>query len=969
MSFLFFKSSALGVDKHLLSDGSGLTLPQVVSFVPQDAFTIRVLFNKDMFFHVTESLILRPSSYAIGRQSDGVRLPIIRCDKVSENEVDLTVIGQEATLYDGMASSFVLDAWGNGIDPAADTDAFNGTAEPVPAATWLTSLIGLDGGLQEQLHAGFIPDLNAPYLQNRDPAPFETSVAQDKVIEFELMDDETGVDVDEVQVWIEGVLAWENDAPEAGFTGVRTPIAGGHHFSIDQLADFDESQTVSVRVKAQDFATILNYLDETYSFITFGTSPALDNLNPFSGELDVDPSRHVFLDIVDPETGVNASTVWIKLGGLFAWQGDAPGPGFSVVKSIISGGFSYDIIPPGGTLSTGTNIVQVYALNNAENPDTLNTSYQFSTLDLFPPYLQDQDPAPGARGVETTRPVAFTISDDDGVVLSTVRVYIRQLLVYNGSAFLAGWSQSFVSAGGVNGYTFVVVPDPSERWREGETIEVSVIAEDPTGGVLNTTYEFTCGEELFPFSSYRFVLKSVREMDKRSPGMLQPLLEEGIDETWRQYVFDRLTELQATFYDPIGINAAWLPWLKAMVGFTRDLPFVATEAELRKIIRDAAPYWNAKPTELGLKQAIRLVTGNRFKVRDWFDLRMMGDQVVVTEQLQDYDPNVIGFGEDFLTGDRCRSSINPSTGYPWDHVIVFATGQLEEPFRYEDQFDYLAIKRFDGYESLIGIHKIEKCVVGERYVILEQALPTRTGYNYGAWVMAGGLGEWSTEIRIVNEPSGQGAVNLELVKFLMEQVRNAGERVDLVYVAFLDEFESAGDIDQWDTSSANVTNPDGGAMLVRAGEWANTASGFELDWYEQSTIIRVRGQAGGVAHLRFWYIDDDNTYWVRLDFSANEVSLWRRVTATTVQLGATHSLPNVVIPGQEVSIRIEGLTENPGVHLRVRVNGELFIDEYGAPPTVVRGGPGIQAFTADCELLSAEVMTLPVTVDRVGPNP
>lgn len=971
MSFNFFKSSALGVDKHLLGDGSGLTQPAVISCVSTGPNTIRVTFNQAMFFHGTESRILDPGGYAVSRQSDGAKLAVLRCLQISDTVIDLSVVDQEAVVYDCTALPVVLDAWGNSMDPASDTDSFLGTAPPAPVATWFTSLMGLDGGMQEAQHAGFIPDLVAPALANQDPAPFETSVDQDKVIEFDIIDTETGVDVDSVIIKVETVIAWQNDAPQAGFTGTRTPIAGGHHYTIDRLVSYGESETINVEVYALDQAVIVNVLDTSYTFVTFGTSPFLENLSPFSGELDVDAGRRVFLDIVDRETGVNAASIWVKLNGLFAWTGGAPGAGFATTQTIVPDGFRFEITPPGAQLPTGSNTIEVYALNNAENPNILNTSYAFSTLDAFPPYLEDQDPSPGATGVETTRPVSFTLSDDDAVVLSTIRVYLRGELVFNGTSFTAGWGQSFYSAGGINGYTFVCVPDPEKRWREGETVEVSITAQDPTGGTLNSVYEFSVGEELFPFSSYRFILKALRTMDKRSPGLLQPLLEEGVDPVWRQQIFDRLTEMQASLYDPTSIDAKWLPWLKSMVGFTRDLNFVASETELRKILHDAVPYWDVKPSELALARAIRLVTGNRFKVRDWFDLRMMVDEVMVTEQLQDFDPNVLDFGFDHLSGSWARTSISGSTGYPWDHIIVFGTADTQLlPFTSETQYEWLLIKEFPTFPQLEGIHKIEKCVVGDRYLILEEALPVRSGYTYGTWTLAGGLGEWKTEVRIVDEPTGPGVLNRELIKFLMEHVRNHGERIDIVYTAFLDEFLSAGNLDQWTVSGANVTVPDpGGAMLVRAGESAISNSGFELEWYEQSTIFRVQGEASGVVHLKFWYIDDDNLYWVRLDYSAHTVELWRRITASTAQLGPTVSLIYVIEPDQEVSIRVDGLTESPGVHVRVKVNGETQIDEYGAPPTVIRGAVGIEAFGGDSELMTVEVMTVPATVDRVGPNP
>lgn len=972
MSYLLLNASSFGVDKRLLTvlDGYGLELPQVVSFVAIDSRTVRATFSHAMWFHATKSKLLKETTYAITRDSDGAALPILRLDKISDTVVELTTVDQGGVAYTGSVTGEAIDAWGNAIDPAACSDGFTGIAATLPTATWMASMIGLDAGIQAAEQIGFLPDLDPPYISYQSPAPYETSVSQTKVIVVDVKDDYTGVDVATVKIWIEGSVVWESDAAKPGWSGTRTPIASGYRYQIAKDVPYPESETVIVRFYAKDAAKIPNVLDETWQFVTVGTAPLLENRDPAPGETDVDPARHVWLDIVDPDSGVNESTIWIKLNGVYAWNLGAPGVGFTVNKTTIVGGFRFDIVPPGGKLGSGPNAVWVYAKNNAENPLTLNTGYSFIALDVFPPYLSGQDPAPGAIGVETTRPVALTFNDDVGVVLSSIRVYIRDELVFNGTSFTAGWLQSFYEVGGVNGFSLVCVPDPDKRWREGEVVRVSAIASDTSGGSLSSLYDFSCGEELFPFSSYRFVLQSIREMDKRSPGLLQPIMEEGIDDVWLERIFNRLTELQATIYDPAAIDPRWLPWLKAMVGFGRDLEFQATEHELRKILLNASLYWDEKPTELGIRRAIRLVTGNHFRIRDWFDLRFMVDEATVAEQLQDFDCDALGFDIDLLQGTRARSSVSGSTGYPWDHIVVFATEDYQLlPFQSEDQYQWLLIKSSPLYPLNEGVHRIEKCVVGERYLILRDPLPSRTAYNYMTWTLAGGMAEFTTEVRLVDELTGDGAVNRALVRFLVEQVRQHGERIDLVYTAFLDEFVAPGELDQW-TVSGSVTVPDpGGEMVIAAGAKVHSNVGTELAWYDQSPVFRLSAAANAVVFLKFWRVDDDNCYWVRLDINAHTVQLWRRIAGASSQLGSTITMPYVIAAGVPACIRVDALTETPGVRLRVKVNGETQIDVYGAPPTVVRGGVGVDSFGAATSLNLVEVMTVPVTVERVGPNP
>jgi len=81
------------------------------------------------------------------------------------------------------------------------------------------------------------------------------------------------------------------------------------------------------------------------------------------------------------------------------------------------------------------------------------------------------------------------------------------------------------------------------------------------------------------------------------------------------------------------------------------------------------------------------------------------------------------------------------------------------------------------------------------------------------------------------------------------------------------------------------------------------------------------------------------------------------------------TLPHVIEADQAITVRLDLLTETPGVRARLKINGELMIDEYGAPPTVVRGGVAAVAYTATAKLELVEVLGIPATVDRVGPNP
>ncbi|NIY18572.1 MAG: hypothetical protein GWM98_28815, partial [Nitrospinaceae bacterium] len=72
-----------------------------------------------------------------------------------------------------------------------------------------------------------------------------------------------------------------------------------------------------------------------------------------------------------------------------------------------------------------------------------------------------------------------------------------------------------------------------------------------------------------------------------------------------------------------------------------DIVGTATPEELRRIIAGAIVFWRQRWLDSGIVAAIRLVTGNRFKVRDYFDFRFLVAETSIEEDLQNTDPNMI----------------------------------------------------------------------------------------------------------------------------------------------------------------------------------------------------------------------------------------------------------------------------------------------------------------------------------------
>jgi len=121
------------------------------------------------------------------------------------------------------------------------------------------------------------------------------------------------------------------------------------------------------------------------------TGPDLVAVNPVAGAGFADVDTNVLNQVVDPETGVNQSSVeldiWRGPGEPVepVWRGSGGGaqPGYAVTETPVAGGFEYDIDPavdfPDGVVIT----VYGRATNLADLPVGMNKSYWFKTFDKF----------------------------------------------------------------------------------------------------------------------------------------------------------------------------------------------------------------------------------------------------------------------------------------------------------------------------------------------------------------------------------------------------------------------------------------------------------------------------------------------------------------------------------------------------------------------------------------------------------
>jgi phage tail-like protein len=224
-------------------------------------------------------------------------------------------------------------------------------------------------------------DTEAPFLQNRAPAPSAPNVPINSNVTLEVVDVGYGVDVSSVVIRVNGVLAWTGDFQQPGFAVTKSVVSGGFRYIINPDVDFGEGSSPVIAVQAADLAPAPNSLNTSYSFECVNALPYLQAQNPAPNEHDVLPTADIFLEVMDDDSGVDPATVVIKIAGTTCWQFDAEQGPFNVAKTEIGGGkgFHFAISPLGLLPDNAPVLVEVYAADFAVVPNVLDTSYTFYT--------------------------------------------------------------------------------------------------------------------------------------------------------------------------------------------------------------------------------------------------------------------------------------------------------------------------------------------------------------------------------------------------------------------------------------------------------------------------------------------------------------------------------------------------------------------------------------------------------------
>lgn len=155
------------------------------------------------------------------------------------------------------------------------------------------------------------------------------------------------------------------------------------------------------------------------------TPPAVSQRDPASGATNVARNAGIFFVITDDRSGVNFSTISVRVNGAME----------PATATAMASGFAVQVDPAADLPANATITVQVTASDRAPTPNVLNTSWTFTTgatanNDVLPPVIAAVSPLPGATGVAASAAIEVDISDAGlGVSLGAVNLIVNGVSV------------------------------------------------------------------------------------------------------------------------------------------------------------------------------------------------------------------------------------------------------------------------------------------------------------------------------------------------------------------------------------------------------------------------------------------------------------------------------------------------------------------------------------------------------------
>lgn len=231
----------------------------------------------------------------------------------------------------------------------------------------------------------------------------------------------------------------------------------------------------------------------------------------------------------------------------------------------------------------------------------------------------------------------------------------------------------------------------------------------------------------------------------------------------------------------------------------------------------------------------------------------------------------------------------------------------------------------------------------------------------------GSIDPYTYDVRIVDD---ENSLNRTLVKKLVQLTRPVGERVNIYYLAFLDQFDSDGDDTQWDIGVGNVA--DGVYRLVPGDGLTHTPALNALDWDNYVVSWKIRGQ--GKFRLFFYDVGVGDYYCVEIytttGSTPNTVKIFKAIAGTETNIGSVGvytTFKTQIYDNTFYTFRIEVSNGGGDVNsICIYLDAERILSIKDSDQA--QGSIGFQSLVGFAELSQVELFLLPMQTDFIDIN-
>lgn len=254
-----------------------------------------------------------------------------------------------------------------------------------------------------------------------------------------------------------------------------------------------------------------------------------------------------------------------------------------------------------------------------------------------------------------------------------------------------------------------------------------------------------------------------------------------------------------------------------------------------------------------------------------------------------------------------------------------------------------------------------------RWIIGETAF-AQENEGYDSWMVnAPGLDtydEYYSSLRIVDN-----GLDKDLVRNVVKLCRGVGERIEIIYLSFLDEFNVLDDNSQWETQGSYSLTVAGGSGFLEDDLTEEIAViNTEESEFWSKYLLTIKGK-GKYWFGAFYFTDEDNYLRVLFSIPTNEVILQLigggvLITIDTLDYSAFGTLYEDVFS----TLRVQIETTSGQNLIRIYVDNDKVIDLSGTSG-LTQGKIGFgHLIGSTVEIGEVESFDLPASIDLIDIN-